>query len=162
MTPIIGLLSPRRPAAIAGFVIAIVVYSVECGPGWALTHVGKKIVEGHPAVAHRNPSILIPTPPVMFWVQASLLHPRPRSVRRRDFSAPATRMAMTRARYSFVVLAAATECVFPRQIVANDDGCISTVADALPAGVSGLGVSEPLNCQAPETMPCEIAECAHV
>ena len=53
-----GLLMPRRPSAIFGFVMPVIVNALNgMFPRWARTHVSKKNTEiHHPRFAHANPS----------------------------------------------------------------------------------------------------------
>jgi hypothetical protein len=79
-TAIAGLRLRSRPAAVAGFVVPIVVDTVERHSGGALAHIGEEVFEVAPPFAERDASSAIPLELSCFRVGAALPHVDPRGV----------------------------------------------------------------------------------
>lgn len=81
VSSIAPLLLHCGPAAVARFVVAIVVLSFNCHTGWLDAHVGSKVFELVPAIAHNNPPASVMLERAVIRVSAPLNHPSPRGVR---------------------------------------------------------------------------------
>ena len=76
------LFGSRCPAAVAEFVVSVVVAPVDLQSGWALAHVGKKIFKDQPSAADGYSSSAIILEGFAFLVEAPLLHSLPDYVSR--------------------------------------------------------------------------------
>ena len=159
---IVGLLFPGRPAAIAGFVVSVVVDAIKRQTAGAFAHIGKKIVERKPPLANGNATRAIPLELSGFRIEAALLHMRPGIVSRRWPCFVRWRMTMTDLRLPFTLKTTATCRVTAREIVADCCDFGAAVTTAKPSRVSRLRMREADNGQPTETSPREILESAHV
>lgn len=130
-----------RPAAILGRVRTVIVDAIKrMGCGWARTHIGEEIWERiAPAFANRDSSPPIPLVAGGAWIQAALLHRKPRMV----FGAlRSCGVRCSMLRHSFQ-LEASTTTVMPRSQIApshvNDIAAFTAANPCrLPAEVGSL------------------------
>lgn len=80
LTRVSGLLFPRSPSAIAGLVVAVIVYSVERHPVWRVAHVRNKILNFMPAFADIYAAPTVTREARMVRVQAAIPHRVPNLV----------------------------------------------------------------------------------
>ena len=132
---IIGLFFWSSPAAVAGFVIPVVVDPIKGQSMRTFSHVCEKVNEIEPAFADGNASTSVAIPLIVIRIEASSFHVRPGNVRAGSFKSVALPMSILSGRCSFALDATATGCSATQQIVA-DNGCFgSAVAFAKPSCV---------------------------
>jgi hypothetical protein len=131
MTPIVNLLFWRGPAAIAGFVISVVIWpSVDCFPSGTFAHIGEEIFESEPAFANGNAAPAIVFEPSVFGIGTSLFHDVPSAISRRIFGGVAV------LELQVMAIASAAGCFASRQITSVGGYLISAITSALPKSLS--------------------------
>jgi len=150
-TPICSLFFPGRPAAIAGFVVPVIVDAVNgVFRGWRVTHVAVKGIKGiEPFRPHRDPSIpivnlgqLIRTTALRaFRIAHSVLHVLPSAP---DLSSPLA-MFMAAFFHDFSMQAAAALRSPIDQRLLPRNGFVSAIAAATPTDSAIRGIRRSLN-----------------
>jgi hypothetical protein len=152
MTPIVRLFFSSSPAAIVGFVIPIVVDTID-GQVWrTLSHVSEEVIEDQPAVTDDDAATSIVAVFFAFWIKAPLLDVRPNVVGSGRAGFMGWGMAVPDLSLPFALEATAAGGVPARQIVADDDAFNAAIAVTQEAFVFGLGVRETYDGQATETL----------
>lgn len=73
-----GLLLSGRPDAVRWLVIPVVVLSLQCVDlAWPHSHIGKKVAEIHPSIAHRYSPVHIPVSKCAIYVRTTRNHRSP-------------------------------------------------------------------------------------
>ena len=78
-----GLLFSRRPFCVAGLVVSVVVYSVECKSGRSWPDVSIEVLEFMPPLADGDPAPTVEVVVDRIWTVAALKHAAPNLIFRR-------------------------------------------------------------------------------
>ena len=95
--PVVGLLSSRRPTAVSGFVVPVVVAPVKGRSGRPLAHIGEEVLEPvrtAPPLADGDPPTAVAVGATIRFGAIAIHHRAPRSIGRRELPG---RMAVPRA-----------------------------------------------------------------
>ena len=90
------LLRARRPSAVAGFVIAVIVDAVECHSGRSFSHISSEVLELQPAFADSYSATAVKRVGGVPGVEATRDHPAPGTVCTREFPPQFCALPMSR------------------------------------------------------------------
>jgi hypothetical protein len=150
---IVGLFFWRRPTAIAGLVISIVVDAVDSQTRRRLAHIGEKALELTPSFANSDASTAIAGKSNMMRVGATFEHSRPASVA--GCLRAVLRMAVFQE--TGVLQTAAASGASAPEVSAPDAGNLAAIAQAGPTGETVVRAASCLSDQSPKTLTRNIA-----
>ena len=152
-----------RPMAVTEFVIPIVIDAVDrVFSSRSFSHVREEVDEIEPSFADRDASASVPSELCGFLIEASLLHFGPRGVCYGHSGFAHRSVTMAGLGDSFTLGTSATGCMSTREIVSDDDGFVSAIAETEPTCVCRLDVREFDDGQTAKALTSEILESAHV
>jgi hypothetical protein len=129
--PVFGLFRAGCPAAVAWFVIAVVVDAVDGKPGWALAHISKEGFERvTPAVAYFDASAPVVFPKPCVGVGAAFYYTGPAAVCRGEFPVACMTVFVWVCFRDFEAQAPTRPCVANLEIVILDGGFTTAIAVA--------------------------------
>jgi len=155
------LLASRNPYAISGFVIPVIILSLDSESLWARPHVSKEVLERiSPTLANGNPSTSVVFKILILRITAAILYVCPRFVGIRcstiTISRPVAVSPGSRA-YSFNVETSAALCMAVRQVISRYFYLLAAVAQTEPANLFRSPLSGLADyCQTTESFSCEV------
>ena len=141
------------PAAVARFIVTIVVNALNSKAIWAYSHISQKIIKRQPSFAHCNSTAAVVLKAGIVWVCRSLNELRPCFVRTR-VTEPV--LVVFRAG-SFLMKAATRLCQSMSHAIACGYYCVTAIAQKQPACVSLI-----FKCSKPsESFAFDVDDYAH-
>lgn len=169
-TSIVSLFFWRRPPAIAGFVVSVVVYAIDRHAERCVPHIGKERSKaGPPALANRYAPAAVQVVATVCRCIAALLHVRPDSIGSKfRFGVPLFSSGGDAVCGHFLgdsqstAVASATGCISPGEVVEGSGRLIPACAMTEPIRMTRVSLGKRNSSQFPKCISGDITRSTHV